>query len=175
MVLSLTTTAATLSWVMTICNLSEFITAVPPYRGLLGIDHGSVVLGLAVSDPMWRVASPLQSLKRRKLSEDIKPIITCVRERNIGGIVIGLPKNMDGTEGASAQSVRTFARNLLNTQDFSLMPITFWDERLSTAAVTRIMLTDDMTRKRRDDVVDKAAAAYILQGFLDAVIHQGGR
>jgi putative Holliday junction resolvase len=131
---------------------------------LLGLDLGSVVIGVAVSDPNLRVASPLTSIARKKFTVDAEALNRIIAERNIGGMVIGLPKNLDGTEGAAAQSARAFARNFLKLHD---LPIAFWDERFSTAAVERFMIGEDMTRKRRDAVIDKAAAAYILQGALD--------
>lgn len=137
----------------------------------MGLDYGRVVIGIAISDPSRRVASPLLGLTRTKLAKDTAQIGTIVRERRVGGLVVGLPKNADGTEGPSAQAARTFVANLLRsgalpTPDF---PVLFWDERFSSAAVSRVMLEDDMTRKRRDDTIDKAAAAWILQGALDAL------
>jgi putative Holliday junction resolvase len=154
-----------------ICNLSDLKRLCPPKTCLLGIDPGSVVVGLAISDPDWRVASPLVGLEKGKFSALAPKIANIVKERNVGGLIVGLPKNMDGTEGPSSQAARTFASNLkrsglLPNAD---MPIVFWDERLSTAAVTRFMISDDLSRKRRDATIDKAAAAYILQGALDAL------
>jgi putative Holliday junction resolvase len=156
---------------MLIRNLSELRGALRPNQCLLGLDYGSKVIGVAVSDPNLRIASPIASLTRRKFPEDAATIVKLMSERTIGGIVIGLPKNMDGSEGASAQAARAFIRNLtskggLPDPDIAVF---FWDERMSTAAVERFMISDDMTRKRRDEVVDKAAAAYILQGVLDAL------
>ncbi len=138
----------------------------------MGLDPGSVVIGVAVSDPGFIVASPLTGLNcAKKFADDAVALVKIIRDRNIGGIIIGLPKNMDGSEGPSAQSARALARNLIergNLPDPD-MPITFWDERLSTAAVERFMIEGDMSRKRRDATIDKAAAAYILQGALDAL------
>ncbi len=156
---------------MAICNLSDLPALCPKNQCLLGLDPGSTVIGVAISDPAWRVASPLVGLERKKFAEIAKALAKIVQERNVGAVIIGLPKNMDGTEGPSAQSARTLASNLLRKGNLPNpdMPIVFWDERMSTAAVTRFMLEDDMSRKRRDATVDKAAAAYILQGALDAL------
>ena len=157
---------------MPVCTLAELLPLLRKGSCLLGIDPGSVVIGVAVSDPGLTVASPLVGLQRKKrFAEDAAAIVAIIRERNIGGLIVGLPKNMDGTEGPSAQSARAFARNL--TEKGSLpdpaLPIVFWDERMSSAAVERFLIADDMSRKRRDAVIDKAAAAYILQGALDAL------
>jgi len=156
---------------MPICNLSELPTFLSKNQCLLGLDYGSKVVGIAVSDPNWRVASPLASLVRRKFPEDAAFMIKIIRERDIGGLIVGLPKNMDGSEGATAQAARAFVRNLSRHPDVPLvdMPVAFWDERLSTAAIERFLIAGDMSRKRRDEVIDKAAAAYILQGALDAL------
>ena len=156
---------------MPICNLSDLISLLKPDQCLLGLDPGSVIMGIAIADPAAKVASPLKGLSRGKFTKDAEALAQIIKERNVGGIVIGLPKNMDGTEGPAAQSVRTFASNLLKKAQLPVddMPIVFWDERMSTAAVTRFMLEDDMSRKKRLDKVDQAAAAYILQGALDAL------
>lgn len=156
---------------MAVCNLSDLISLLKPGQCLLGLDPGSVVLGLAIADPSGAVASPLKGLARGKFTQDAQELAKIIRERNVGGLVIGLPKNMDGTEGPAAQSVRTFASNLLKKADLPVadIPIVFWDERMSTAAVTRLMLEDDMSRQKRLNKVDQAAAAYILQGALDAL------
>lgn len=156
---------------MAICNLSELPSSLKAGQCLLGLDPGSVIVGVAIADPAGMVASPLTGLKKGKFKHLVAEIAQIIKERNVGGLVIGLPKNMDGKEGPAAQSARTFASNLLRSEalaDLDL-PIAFWDERLSTAAVTRFMLEDDMTRQRRLDKVDQAAAAYILQGALDAL------
>lgn len=156
---------------MTICNLSDLPSHIKSGQCLLGLDPGSVVIGVAIADPAGIIASPLLGLKKGKFKHVAAKLGEIIKERNVGGLVIGLPKNMDGTEGPSAQSARTFASNLLKQGDLPVpdMPIAFWDERMSTAAVTRFMLEDDMTRQRRIDKVDQAAAAYILQGALDAL------
>ncbi len=136
---------------------------------LLGLDPGTKTIGMAVSDRDFTVASPIGTIKRTKFKKDAEELKAICEDRNIGGIVMGLPVNMDGTEGPRCQSVRTLADNLKNLAGFT-MPIVFWDERMSTSAVERFLIGEaDMTRKRRSEVVDKAAAAYILQGALDAL------
>jgi putative Holliday junction resolvase len=135
---------------------------------LLGLDVGSKTIGLALSDRGLMVASPLETLRRAKLADDVAALGDLCAARAVGGLVVGLPVNMDGSEGPRCQSVRQFAANLA---DRGLdLPAAFWDERLSTAAVERLLIAEaDMTRKRRAQVVDKMAAAYILQGALDAL------
>ena len=156
---------------MPLCNLSELPAFLSKNQCLLGLDYGSKVVGVAVSDPNLRVASPIASLTRRKFPEDAATMIAIIRDRNIGGIIVGLPRNMDGSEGATAQAARAFVRNLARHKDMPIadIPVAFWDERLSTAAIERFLIAGDMSRKRRDEVIDKAAAAYILQGALDAL------
>ncbi len=139
---------------------------------LLGLDPGSKTIGLAISDSALTVASPLKTIKRGKFTQDAERLAEICRDYRVGGLVIGLPVNMDGTEGPRCQSVRQLARNLVEKAGFT-QPIAFWDERLSTAAVERFLVDEaDMTRKRRAAVVDKMAAAYILQGALDAIARQ---
>ena len=132
----------------------------------LGIDIGSKTLGLALSDVTLTIATPLDTLRRGKFAGDAESLREIVERERIGGLVLGLPLNMDGSEGPRCQSVRQFARNLETRMD---VPMTFWDERLSTVAVTRTLLDADTSRKRRSEVVDKMAAAYILQGALDSL------
>jgi putative Holliday junction resolvase len=134
-------------------------------KRLMGFDVGEKTIGLALSDTTLTVASPMATLLRVKFTKDVERIRAIVSEQGVGGFVIGLPINMDGSEGPRCQSVRQFAANLLEKID---LPLVFWDERLSTAAVTRTLLEADMSRKRRRETVDKMAAAYILQGALDA-------
>ena len=154
---------------LTVTDLAERL---PPGQRLLGLDPGSKTIGLAISDSALRVASPLETIKRGKFSQDAQTLAALCRDNKIGGLVIGLPMNMDGTEGPRCQSVRQLASNLVEIAGFTL-PIAFWDERLSTAAVERFLVSEaDMTRKRRAQVVDKMAAAYILQGALDAISRQ---
>lgn len=138
---------------------------------LLGFDVGTKTIGLAISDPGWRLASPLQTINRSKWPADLAALAAIVKERGCRGGIIGLPRNMDGSEGPRAQSVRAFAANLLARPDLfgDAFILAFWDERLSTAAVERALIAKDVTRQKRDDVIDKMAAAYILQGALDAL------
>ncbi len=131
---------------------------------LLGLDLGEKTIGLALSDRLLSVATPMQTLKRGKFSADAALLDHIISEQGVGGLVVGLPLNMDGTDGPSAQSARAFGRNWAGR---SPLPVVMQDERLSTSAVTRTLLEADTSRKRRDDVVDKMAAAYILQGALD--------
>ncbi len=153
-------------FVMPLCDLPALAASLAQGKPLLGFDVGTKTIGLAISDPGWRVASPHSTITRRKWPQDLAAILAVVKEREVGGFVVGLPRNMDGSEGPRAQSVRAFAQNLMAKLD---LPLVFWDERLSTAAVERLMIEDDMTRKRRDETIDKAAAAYILQGALEAL------
>ena len=139
--------------------------AVTPGRRLMGLDVGTKTIGLALSDTRLVIASPLETIRRRRFREDVAALFALIDRHEVGGLVIGLPLSMDGGDSSRTQSVRQFARNLLAVRD---MPVAFWDERLSTAAVTREMIAHDMTRKRRAEIVDRVAAAYILQGFLDA-------
>jgi putative Holliday junction resolvase len=136
---------------------------------LLGLDVGSKTIGLAISDSALSIASPLETIRRGKFTRDAAALKALCAERNVGALVIGLPVNMDGSEGPRCQSTRDFARNLAEIAGLDL-PVAFWDERLSTAAVERFLVDEaDMTRKRRGEVVDKMAAGYILQGALDAL------
>ncbi|MDD4616770.1 MAG: Holliday junction resolvase RuvX [Alphaproteobacteria bacterium] len=156
---------------MSVRNLSELPALLRKNQCLIGLDYGSKVIGVAVSDPGLIVASPLGSIERKKFQTDAALLAKMIVERNAGGLVVGLPKNMDGSEGPTAQAARTFISNLFRKKALPDpdMPVAFWDERLSTAAVERFLVADDMSRKRRDVVIDKAAAAYILQGALDAL------
>ncbi len=142
------------------------LAALPRHARRLGVDLGTKTLGLALSDVERRIASPLETLERSKFTADAKKIQALVARFGIGAIVFGLPLNMDGTEGPRAQATRAFARNLAA---HIRLPTLFWDERLSTAAVNRMLIDFDTTRRRRAALVDKMAAAYILQGFLEAL------
>jgi putative Holliday junction resolvase len=136
-------------------------------KRLLGLDLGERTIGLALSDPGRTVASPLETIRRGKFTRDAEALVRVIERQGVGGLVIGLPVNMDGSEGPRCQSTRQFAANLLTKIE---IPIAFWDERLSTAAVERLLTDEaDMTRRRRAEVVDKMAAAYILQGALDGM------
>jgi len=137
-----------------------------PGTRLLGLDLGSKTIGLALSDPAFMVASPIDTIRRTKFDKDAAELDRLIADRGVGGLVLGLPINMDGSEGPRCQSTRQFATNLI--QRGMEQPIVFWDERLSTAAVERVLIDEaDMSRRKRADVVDKMAAAYILQGALD--------
>jgi putative pre-16S rRNA nuclease len=135
-----------------------------PDARLLGLDVGTKTVGLALSDVTHSVATPYSTLRRTKFTEDAKAILEAVEKNQVGALVIGLPLNLDGSEGPRAQSTRAFARNLSARIE---LPIVFWDERLSTAAVERHLIDADASRKRRAEVIDRMAAAYILQGALD--------
>jgi len=137
-------------------------------RALMGLDLGTKTIGVAVSDTMGSVATPITTIKRTKFSADAAMILKLVAERQIGGLILGLPRNMDGSEGPRAQSTRAFARNLTALTD---LPIGYWDERLSTVAAERALLEADTSRKRRAEIIDNVAAAYILQGALDRLAH----
>ena len=133
---------------------------------LVGLDLGEKAIGVAASDPLRSVASPVALIRRRKFTEDAAQLASLMQGRRSRALVIGLPLNMDGSEGARCQSVRAFARNLLRLDEG--LTIALWDERMSTMAVNRMLIKElDMTRARRAEVVDRAAAAYILQGALD--------
>ncbi len=136
----------------------------PPGLRLLGVDLGEKTIGLALSDRLLSVASPFQTLKRGKFGADAARLDHIISVEGVGGLVVGLPLNMDGSDGPSAQSARAFGRNWAARSD---IPLAFQDERLSTSAVTRTLIEADASRRRRSEVVDKMAAAYILQGALD--------
>lgn len=141
----------------------EALKIVPGLR-LLGLDLGEKTIGLALSDTSLSIATPMQTLKRGKFAADALRLDHIISEHGVGGLVVGLPLNMDGSEGPKAQSARAFGRNWAN---HSCLPLVMQDERLSTSAVTRTLLEADASRRRRDALVDKMAAAYILQGALD--------
>ncbi len=157
---------------MTVATLAELKERLPQGARLLGLDLGEKTIGVAISDRGLTVASPLETLRRTKFSGDAAALAEICAERRVGGLVLGLPVNMDGSEGPRCQSARQFARNLEEIAGLDL-PAAFWDERLSTAAVERLLVAEaDMSRRRRAQVVDKMAAAYILQGALDALARQ---
>lgn len=150
---------------MPIFATNEIKAALAPRARLLGFDLGTKTIGLALSDSGFMVASPLETLRRTKFTADAEKLRLIIEEKGIGGLVMGLPRNMDGSEGPRAQSTRAFAANMDGKFD---LPITFWDERLSTAEAERVLIGQaDMTRRRRGEVIDKMAAAIILQNFLD--------
>ena len=139
---------------------------------LLGVDLGSKTIGLAVSDPLLKIASPITTLKRSKLSSNAIEFSNIIKNYQIGGIIVGLPINMDGTEGPRVQATRDWSLDLAR---ILTIPVAFWDERLSTVAVERMMLKADITRNKRAAKIDQAAAAYILQGALDNIGMQNSR
>lgn len=150
---------------MAVVDLLDLPGAVAKGAPLVGLDLGTETIGVAVSDTTWLIASPLALIERRKFTTDVETLFGLMETRGAAGLVIGLPVNMDGTEGAKCQSARAFARHLLRLRD---LPIAFWDERLSSAAVNRVLISEaDTTRQRRAGAVDKLAAAWILQGALD--------
>ena len=152
---------------MTVTEISRIRDRLKPGQRYLGLDIGSKTIGLALSDVSGMLASPMETIRRGKFTEDVRRLKEIIAGEDVGALILGLPVSMDGTEGPRCQSVRDFGRNLLQNIDIA---IAFWDERLSTAAVQRVLIKEaDMTRKRRAEVVDKMAAAYILQGALDAI------
>jgi putative holliday junction resolvase len=152
-----------------ICEtVEDFAAALPAHRAVAGLDFGDKTIGIAVSDRLLSVATPLQTIRRDKFTTDAASLLEVLTAREIGGIILGLPRNMDGSEGPRCQKTRAFARNLSRLTD---LPIGYWDERLSTVAATRALLEADTSRKRRAEVIDHVAAAYILQGALDRLAH----
>ncbi|MFZ5961791.1 Holliday junction resolvase RuvX [Thalassococcus sp. BH17M4-6] len=148
--------------------IEEFAAALPRRQALMGLDLGDKTIGVAVSDLMWSVATPIETIKRRKFTLDAARLQELIAARSVGGLILGLPRNMDGSEGPRCQSTRAFARNLSRLWDG---PIGFWDERLSTVAAERALLEADTSRRRRAEVIDHVAASYILQGVLDRIRH----
>ena len=149
-------------------TIAEFVAALGRLRAVAGLDLGEKTIGVAVSDRQLAVASPLATIRRVKFTTDAQALLKIVADREIGGLILGLPLNMDGSEGPRCQSTRAFARNLARLTD---LPIGFWDERLSTVAAERALLEADTSRKRRSEVIDHVAAGYILQGALDRIGH----
>ena len=149
-------------------DAETFAAALPRDAAIAGLDLGDKTIGVAVSDRLRSVATPLETIRRSKFTADAARLLDIAKARNLGGLVLGLPYNMDGTEGPRCQSTRAFARNLSRLTD---LPIGYWDERLSTIAATRALLEADTTRKRRSQVIDHVAAGYILQGMLDRLTY----
>lgn len=148
----------------------ELRAAVPAGARLMGLDVGTKTIGTALSDTRLVIATPLETIRRRgRFRDDAAALLALIDRHGVGGLVVGLPLTLSGTDGPRTQSVRQFARNVLALRD---LPVVFWDERLSTAAVTREMIAADMSRKRRAEIVDRVAAAYILQTCLDAIGQQ---
>lgn len=147
-----------------IVAIEELPARLTPGVRLMGLDLGEKTIGLAISDVRRTIASPLETIKRAKFRADAERLLKLARLHDVGALVVGLPLNMNGSEGPRAQAVRAFVRNLAPLTE---LPVAFWDERLSTAAVTRTLIAADASRKRRAALVDKMAAAYFLQGALD--------
>jgi len=147
-----------------IVAIEDLAKVLQPGARLLGLDVGTKTIGMALSDVTHSIATPYETIRRTKFTEDVKLIFRAIEANGVGAVVIGLPINLDGSEGPRAQSMRAFARNFASRVD---RPLAFWDERLSTAAVERHLIEADASRKRRAEVIDRMAAAYILQGALD--------
>jgi len=154
---------------MPICNPAELKPLLAAGTRLLGLDVGTKTIGMALSDTTRIVATPLDTIRRTRFREDLKRMLAEIARHNVGGIVVGLPLALDGSDSPRTQGVRQFAKNLMAHTE---LPIVFWDERLSTAAVERGMIEADLSRSRRAELIDKAAAAYILQGLLDRLNHR---
>jgi len=157
---------------MPVLSLADAAAVLTPRGVLIGLDLGSKTIGVAASDPDRRVAAPVETIARRRFSLDAGRILDLAVERRAAGLVLGLPINMDGSEGPRAQSTRAFARNLARLTE---LPIALWDERLSTAAVERTLIAADASRAKRKNVIDQHAAAYILQGALDRLSREQPR
>jgi putative holliday junction resolvase len=147
-------------------RLDEAVAGLPQKAPVLGLDLGSKTIGVAISDVTRTIASPVETIARSKFTLDANRLLEIAADRRAALIVLGLPLNMDGSEGPRCQSTRAFARNLVK---LTLLPITFWDERLSTAAVERMLIEGDTSRARRAELIDKLAAVYILQSALDSL------
>jgi putative Holliday junction resolvase len=145
-------------------TLEDLAKTVKPGERLMGLDLGSKTIGIAISDVTRQIATPIETIRRSKFSADAAQLLALAARENAAAIILGMPMNMDGSEGARAQSTRAFARNL---SKLSPLPVIFWDERLSTAAVERMLIEADHSRAKRSRIVDRLAAAYILQGALD--------
>jgi putative Holliday junction resolvase len=163
---------------MAILDITELKAALPPRRALIGLDLGEKTIGVAVSDISLSIGSPLELIKKSKFTQEAERLLLLMKQREASGLVIGLPVNMDGTEGPRCQSVRAFARNLLRlpAEKFAAagldpdLPIAFWDERWSSSVMNRFLIEEaDLTRAKRAEVIDRSAAAYILQGALDRI------
>ena len=154
---------------MPVLMLMDAAPLLPQRGALIGLDLGTKTIGVASSDPDRRVAAPVETIARKRFGLDAARILELATERRAAGLVLGLPINMDGSEGPRAQSTRAFARNLAQ---LTKLPIALWDERLSTAAVERALIAADASRARRKSVIDQHAASYILQGALDRLAHR---
>lgn len=143
---------------------AEIVTNLPRFKRLMGLDLGTKTIGVAISDVERRIASPVETIRRTKFKADAEALSALVSKHDVGAIILGMPFNMDGSQGPRVQATEAFARNM---RQLTALPILFQDERLSTAAVTRTLIDADTSRARRAELVDKLAAAYILQGFID--------
>ena len=157
---------------MIVSDIADFLAALPANRAIAGLDLGDKTIGVALSDLRRSVATPVEVIRREKFTLDATRLLALLSDRGAMGIILGLPLNMDGSEGPRVQSTRAFARNL---EKLTPMPITFWDERLSTVAAERALLEADTSRKGRKEVIDKVAASYILQGALDRMAYMTAR
>lgn len=153
---------------MLCASIDEFRAALPERRRLIGLDVGEKTVGIAMSDAGAMIATPMETIVRAKFSKDAETLKRIAQQHGIGGIIVGYPINMNGSEGPRCQSIRQFCKNLM---PHLALPMMLWDERMSTLAVERTMLEADLSRGRRAELVDKMAAAYILQGFLDRFAH----
>lgn len=153
---------------MILPDIEAFLAALPPNRAIAGLDLGTVTIGVAISDLRRQVATPIEVIRREKFTLDATRLLALLTARGAFGIVLGLPLNMDGSSGPRVQSTHAFARNL---EKLTPLPITYWDERLSTVAAERALLEADTSRKRRKEVIDQVAAGYILQGALDRMAY----
>ena len=149
-------------------DIGDLMTQARAGSSWMGLDLGTKTIGVAVSDRLLSSATPLHTIRREKISKDAEALLQIIADREIGAIILGLPRNMDGSEGPRCQSTRAFVRNLARLTD---LPIGYWDERLSTVAAERALLEADTSRKRRAEVIDHVAAGYILQGALDRARH----
>ncbi len=155
---------------MILDDITAFAAELPAFGAIAGLDLGTKTIGVALSDLRRSVATPTQVIRREKFTLDAAQLLALIAAREVKGIVLGLPLNMDGSEGPRVQSTRAFARNL---EKLTPLPIGFWDERLSTVAAERALLEADASRKRRKEVIDAVAAGYILQGALDRLTQLG--
>ena len=149
-------------------DIADFAAALAPGRAIAGLDLGTKTIGVAISDRLLSAATPTEVIRRKKFTLDAARLVEIAQTRELAGIILGLPRNMDGSEGPRCQSTRAFARNLSTLID---LPIAFWDERLSTVAAERALLEADASRRKRAEVIDQVAAGYILQGALDRLRH----
>jgi putative Holliday junction resolvase len=154
---------------MPLCNPVELRPLLAAGTRLLGLDVGTKTIGMALSDATHIIATPLDTIRRTRFRDDVKRMLDEIARHRVGGVVVGLPLALDGSDSPRTQGVRQFAKNLMMHTD---LPVVFWDERLSTAAVERGMIEADLSRRRRAELIDKAAAAYILQGLLDHLNHR---